>query len=1355
MKKNLVIQLLCIAFCCFVSCLPLAAQFSSGAIQLTEAKIVDRAWHLSSKKDGNPLVRASGNVLFADNNSINAASTFMIDDGPNDNKWWTADVRWFHLKSLSTGQYLTVPGNVPGLALTLTPLIEGEVIASQQFRLVPTIEEGWYKLRSRMGDLVIEINENGQLIIDSPKLDPSANQKFAFNLALPGSSPYAIISNSNRHFFSDNGILSEGTPAVHIKNANASIVWQFQPAGSGYYRIYNTLTKMYLALPPGGGNGSELIMTTSTGTNSHWELKRNNTTFFIAHRSNTSLIINMNNHPGSGNPLYCTIGGVVSREWFITPLPGEPTPAPGSFDRIRDGALEVSCAPIYGPIFKKGLIERVGLNPEYTEPYFAFIREAIAAEAGAGKVDEMLIRFDLNNPGHRVDLTVMVRKYITEVLPLIPRGNWSPEANQAVSEYEEKVRGVRVDYAERVVAAWAAYEAEFGAETQGFSQLIANVDAAGFVWPEIYPLQGTQVNLIGEYTRAANFFEYRNASVIGSSFVGVSVILAATNVYNAAAINTYLLNLVIADVISYTVKTSIYILTVNTSTPVAVAVFAATAIAVKAIEVAELEAFIADMDILVTEASTPVSLNGIMVGLNLVDRLRILSDLDYLMGAPVANGFQFNDDDNVYTPPFTVNCNATVTLSLDETGTTTLTPAMCASVSFQNCGTPIQYFLSKSQFDCDDLGADNPVAYAALTTVDGIPAPYVQRCTLTVNVVDEILPTITCPGNQTLTLGGNNCSAILPDYTALATNVADNCGGVTVSQSPEAGTVVSGGGDMTVTLRVHPLNGVTVTCTFIVTKIDNTPPLVVCPLPQTLVLSSDCTATIPDYSLLTTIYDACGVGSLTQLAPPGSTVSGTGEITALMILTDVNNNTSQCSFTITKVDNTPPTITCPATQTLVLGANCTAALPDYTNLAATADNCGVQGVTQSPAAGTIVANSGNMTVTLTVKDINGNSTLCSFMVTKLDNTPPTVQCFPQTLTFNGETEFILNVDDLVDASDNCGVASISISPTVITCAQIGQTIPVTATVADINGNTSTCVSQVTVTGLPCGWSQNPDGVNCANGSNNTYNPANGVWTATSTNCYSSNFSSDAAAFAQRTLCGDGSVTAQVTSVSGAMGWAGIVMRESNAADAKKAQLITNLSSLNRQEFRTTTGGQAMPQQVASQNRFWLRIVRAGNQFSMYVSPNGQSWVFIGAQNIAMSACIQVGLVATNATANSTLTATFANVSFGGGGSNLATPTDGVVRANNYLPQPLPQPDFSVFPNPTTGEITVNLSAYENRPVRLEVYDLMGKMLQVLETETMNITLDLSAFQNGVYLIRGQSEGLPDATKRVIVQGKDR
>ncbi|HRF37698.1 MAG TPA: HYR domain-containing protein, partial [Saprospiraceae bacterium] len=223
----------------------------------------------------------------------------------------------------------------------------------------------------------------------------------------------------------------------------------------------------------------------------------------------------------------------------------------------------------------------------------------------------------------------------------------------------------------------------------------------------------------------------------------------------------------------------------------------------------------------------------------------------------------------------------------------------------------------------------------------------------------------------------------------------------------------------------------------------------------------------------------------------------------------INGLTNTCTFTVTKVDNTAPTITCPATQTLALGANCTAVLPDYTNLATTGDGCGVQNVTQSPEAGTTISGAGNMSVTLTVTDINGLTNSCTFTVTKVDNTPPMVQCFNQTLNFNGEESIALDTDDLAEVSDNCGVQSISLSPNTISAERVGQIVPVTVTATDINGNTATCTSNITVSGFPAGWSQQPGGAGCS-GNNNAYNSGTGVWTATSTNCfYGPPYTSDA------------------------------------------------------------------------------------------------------------------------------------------------------------------------------------------------------------------------------------------------------
>jgi Secretion system C-terminal sorting domain len=111
---------------------------------------------------------------------------------------------------------------------------------------------------------------------------------------------------------------------------------------------------------------------------------------------------------------------------------------------------------------------------------------------------------------------------------------------------------------------------------------------------------------------------------------------------------------------------------------------------------------------------------------------------------------------------------------------------------------------------------------------------------------------------------------------------------------------------------------------------------------------------------------------------------------------DYNGSTSAPRTLIVNPDNAPPTIACPGTQTLALGAGCTASLPDYRSLATTGDDCTPTAsitVTQSPAPGTSVSGAGPLIVTLTARDLSGkNSTPCTFTVNKVDNTPLTIAC---------------------------------------------------------------------------------------------------------------------------------------------------------------------------------------------------------------------------------------------------------------------------------------------------------------------------------------------------------------------------
>ncbi|QQS27772.1 MAG: HYR domain-containing protein [Sphingobacteriales bacterium] len=293
------------------------------------------------------------------------------------------------------------------------------------------------------------------------------------------------------------------------------------------------------------------------------------------------------------------------------------------------------------------------------------------------------------------------------------------------------------------------------------------------------------------------------------------------------------------------------------------------------------------------------------------------------------------------------------------------------------------------------------------------------------------------------------CSATLPLYSAVST--VDNCGTPTVTQTPLAGTTVSGVGTTTVTLSANDGNGNIATCSFNVDRVDNTPPTVTCPATQTLTLGAVCTATLPAYSA-TGSSDNCGIPTVTQSPAAGTTVSGVGTTTVTLTANDGNGNIATCSFSVDRVDNTPPTVTCPATQTLTLGAACTATLPAY-SATATADNCGTPTVTQSPASGTTVTGVGTTTVVLTANDGNGNIATCSFSVNRVDLTPATITCpTTQTLTLGAACTATLPAYSAVSTADNCGTPTVTQSPASGTIVSGVGATTVTLTANDGNGN---------------------------------------------------------------------------------------------------------------------------------------------------------------------------------------------------------------------------------------------------------------------------------------------------------------
>ncbi|MFT5020872.1 MAG: hypothetical protein ACI9CU_002276, partial [Polaribacter sp.] len=97
-----------------------------------------------------------------------------------------------------------------------------------------------------------------------------------------------------------------------------------------------------------------------------------------------------------------------------------------------------------------------------------------------------------------------------------------------------------------------------------------------------------------------------------------------------------------------------------------------------------------------------------------------------------------------------------------------------------------------------------------------------------------------------------------------------------------------------------------------------------------------------------------------------------------------------------------------------------------------------------------------------VTDANGCTGNGSETISQNDPIPPTAVCQDITVQLNASGAVTISASQVDNgSSDNCGIASMVVSPNAFGCIEIGGNA-VTLTVTDINGNVSTCNATVTV-----------------------------------------------------------------------------------------------------------------------------------------------------------------------------------------------------------------------------------------------------------------------------------------------------
>jgi hypothetical protein len=357
----------------------------------------------------------------------------------------------------------------------------------------------------------------------------------------------------------------------------------------------------------------------------------------------------------------------------------------------------------------------------------------------------------------------------------------------------------------------------------------------------------------------------------------------------------------------------------------------------------------------------------------------------------------------------------------------------------------------------------------------------------------------------------------LPKFSA-STNPSGNAsfcgGGGTITASAGASFLWSTGAT-TQTINVAQAGDYSVTVTNTdgcvasspivhITLVDINPP-VITGCPANIVVSpaaGQCSAVVTWTPPVAT--DNCSVTSFTSTYPPGSTF-GPGTTTVTYTAKDALNNTSTCSFTVRVIDNIPPHHNANATASINIPAGGATAgwTPMYKNfqdplppgskitgltLVYTAVDQGYGGSGANSdmyIAGNYIGSGqlGHSSATFT---LNYTGNLPGYVYGGTNQLQMNFVGYPGwqanwqggTITFNysynntpgNSITRYLNASGTVTISaaeidpgltDNCGIATRTLSKTTFTCSNVGSN-PVTLTVTDFDGNTATAVGNVTI-----------------------------------------------------------------------------------------------------------------------------------------------------------------------------------------------------------------------------------------------------------------------------------------------------
>jgi uncharacterized repeat protein (TIGR01451 family) len=393
----------------------------------------------------------------------------------------------------------------------------------------------------------------------------------------------------------------------------------------------------------------------------------------------------------------------------------------------------------------------------------------------------------------------------------------------------------------------------------------------------------------------------------------------------------------------------------------------------------------------------------------------------------VTNGTdELSPDDNTWvTADSVVAGGGGATCSLDCPNNI----AVSATTHGAGGGAVVDYSAPEAFGDCGTVSfsqASHTFFPIGTTTVTSSSSTGGGFCSFTVTVIDSAAPTISCPGNITVTANSGQSQAFVPDPNGSSSNPG------TPTATGDNVVVTGGRSDGEGLTTPYPVGVTTITwtatectdpplcenpyvrsasCTQTITVIDPNPLTITCPANQTVnAPSGTCEATVNPGTATATPGSATVVGVRSDGLSLTADTYPAGQTTITWTATATDGRTTSCTQTITVngTDATPPTLTIPP-DVSVTTSSCSALLDDELGVATATDNCSASvnivrtGVPRVPCpipgnptrtCESFVFPVGTTDVTYTATDASGNVATGIQHVTVHETTPPTFTFVP-------------------------------------------------------------------------------------------------------------------------------------------------------------------------------------------------------------------------------------------------------------------------------------------------------------------------------------------------------------------------